>query len=70
MPVYRFHVVPSDGSKDEKFSFADDDAALDAASTTLGDLAVDAAAKARTIPEAIEVIREDDTIVGLVVPDR
>lgn len=69
MPVYRFRVVPGDGSNDEKLSFPDDDAALNAARTTLGDLAADAASKGQPIPEAVEVIRDDDTIVGLAVPD-
>jgi hypothetical protein len=67
MRSYRFRVVPGDGARDEKLSFHDDDAALASAKAILTHLAADAARKGAHVPEAIEVIRDDDTIVGLVV---
>ena len=68
MPVYSFCVMPEDGIDQAQLSFPDDDAALEMARKTLGDLAADAAIKGRRIPMGLEVVR-DGTVLGTIVAD-
>ena len=64
MPVYCFRVLASDTTEEVKLKFTDDDAALDEARRTLRDLLLENGPKSSN---SMEVIREDGTIVGLVV---
>ena len=66
--MYRFLVMPAGKFHDEKLS-AGNDAALVSAKETLARLVKAARAKALPVPEAIEVIRDDGAVVGLVVLD-
>jgi len=68
MPVYRFCVLP-DGIDNVQLSFADDEAALEAARRALGDLAADAAVKGRPIPVAVEVMRDGYLLRTIVADD-
>ena len=64
MPIYRFRVLPGDTTGEVKLKFTDDDAALNEARRTLRDLLLEKGPKSFN---SMEVIREDGTIVGLVV---
>jgi hypothetical protein len=69
MPTYRFHVVPKDSSTDVLLLCAHDDEALNTAKRTMRDALLDGTQKGRTTAKAIEVIREDGTVVGIIVTD-
>jgi hypothetical protein len=69
LELYRFRLVTGSNQTDRLVRFESDDAALAYAKETLAQIGADAVANARSAPDAIEVIRDDDTVVGLVVPD-
>jgi hypothetical protein len=69
MPTYRFHVSPEDSSTDVLLRCTHDDDALNEAKRTLRDLLLDSAQQGKTTSKTVEVIREDGTIVGIVVAD-
>jgi hypothetical protein len=69
LQLYRFRLVTGSNQTDRLLRFESDGAALAYAKETLVQIGADAVANARSAPDAIEVIRADDTVVGLVVPD-
>jgi hypothetical protein len=69
MPTYRFHVAPEESSEDVLLRCTDDDEALTEAQRTMRDVLLGSAQAGKTTSKAVEVIREDGTIVGIVIAD-
>jgi hypothetical protein len=70
MPTYRFHVPPEDSSTDVLLRCSDDDEALNEAKRRMRDVLLDSAQQGKTTSRTVEVIREDGTIVGIVIADE
>jgi hypothetical protein len=69
MPTYRFRVAPEDSTSDVLLRCTHDDEALNEAKRTMRDVLLDSAQQGKTTSKTVEVIREDGTIVGIVVAD-
>jgi hypothetical protein len=70
MPTYRFHAPPEDSSTDVLLRCTDDDEALNEAKRTMRDVLLNSTQQGKTTSRTVEVIREDGTIVGIVVADE
>ncbi|MEN3378471.1 MAG: hypothetical protein V7604_3826 [Hyphomicrobiales bacterium] len=70
MPTYRFHVAPDDSAEDVLVRCITDDEALNEAQRRMRDVLLDGAHAGKTSSKAVEVIREDGTIVGVVIADN